>query len=81
MGRVLARIFAVLAVGAGVGLLTWGISATYTGEPLRMPEFCEDMFLQTSSEVIGWGAGILAVGITTLFLTFVGRMPPNEWDE
>ena len=37
--------------------------------------------LQSSSEVIGWGAGILAVGITTLLLTLVDRRHPGEWDD
>jgi hypothetical protein len=39
MGRLSARVFAVLAVGAGVGLLTWGISAAWMGDPIRVPGF------------------------------------------
>ena len=39
MGRLVARVLGVLAVGLGVGLLTWGISAANAGEPLRVPAF------------------------------------------
>ena len=81
MGRLLARIFAVFAVGVGVGLLAWGISASIRNETLRPPAFLGDSLLQSSSEVIGWGAGILAVGITTLILTLIYRSPPGEWDD
>ena len=81
MGRLLGRIFAVFAVGVGVGLLAWGISAAVRNETLRAPAFCGDALLQSSSEVIGWGAGILAVGITTLILTLIYRATPADWDE
>lgn len=80
MGRLLARILAVLAVGAGVGLLTWGISAAAMQEPIRSPAACAGL-LQSPSEVIGWGAGILAIGITTLLLSFAERRPPSDWEE
>jgi hypothetical protein len=81
MGRLLARILGVLAVGLGVGLLTWGISASNMGEQIRVPEFLGEKVLQSSSELIGWGAGILAVGLTTLVLTLLDRRPPGDWDE
>jgi len=81
MARLLARIFAVFAVGLGVGILAWGISAAVKNESVRAPTFCGDAFLQSASEVIGWGAGILAVGITTLILTLIQRAPPSDWDE
>jgi hypothetical protein len=80
MGRLLARILGVLAVGLGVALLTWGIVSANTGEPIRVPAFLEGL-LQFSSEVIGWGAGILALGITTLLLSVIDRRPPGEWDD
>ena len=80
MGRLLAMILAVLAVGAGVGLLTWGISSAAMKEPIRVAEMCAG-FMGTSSEVIGWGAGVLAVGVTTLVLSFMERQRPGDWDE
>jgi len=81
MGRLLTRIFGVFAVGVGVGLLAWGISAAARNEPLRAPAFCGDALLQSPSEVIGWGAGILAIGITTIILTLIHRAPPGDWDD
>ncbi len=81
MVRLVAWIFAVFAVGLGVGILAWGISAAVKNETVRAPAFCGDAFLQSPSEVIGWGAGILAAGITTLILTLIQRRPPSEWDE
>jgi hypothetical protein len=80
MGRLLARVLGVLAVGLGVGLLVWGISAAHAGEPIRVPEVLDGV-LQSSSEVIGWGAGILAVGITTLLLTLMDRRHSGDWDD
>jgi hypothetical protein len=80
MGRLLARVLGVLAVGLGVGLLVWGIVTSHAGEPIRVPEVLNGL-LQSSSEVIGWGAGILAVGIATLLLTLMDRGHPRDWDE
>ena len=71
MGRAIARIFAVLALGGGVGILTWGIIAACCGEPIRIPPGME-CCISGPSEIIGWGAGILAAGITALVLAFVG---------
>jgi hypothetical protein len=81
MGRLLARVLAVFAVGLGVGILAWGIAAAVKNETIRAPTLCGDAFLQSASEVIGWGAGILAVGVTTLILTLIHRAPPSDWDE
>lgn len=70
MGRAIARIFAVIAVGAGVGILTWGITGAARGDPIRVPPGME-CCISGPSEIIGWGAGILAAGVTALVLSFV----------
>ena len=72
LGRALARIFAVLALGAGAGMLTWGITSAALGEPIRSPQ-CLGSFLGAASEAIGCGAGLLAAGVTALVLSFIGR--------
>ncbi len=81
MIRLLVRIVAVFAVGLGVGILAWGIAAALKNETIRTPAFIGDSLVQSPSEVIGWGAGILAVGLTALVLTLIHRSSSNEWDE
>jgi hypothetical protein len=71
VGRLFARIFAVLAIGGGIGVLTWGICAAALGEAIRSP-FGLTSLIAEPSEAIGWGAGILAAGITALVLSFIG---------
>ena len=71
VGRRLARNFAVIAMGLGMGLLLWGISGAVCGERLR-PPFGSDIITEVS-EAIGWGAGFLTGGIVALVLSFLGK--------
>ncbi|MDD4269069.1 MAG: hypothetical protein GXY25_22970 [Pirellulaceae bacterium] len=71
IGRVFAKIFAVLAVGGGIGVLAWGICAAVFGEPIRSLAAFPTL-VTTSSEVIGFGAGLLICGVTALILSLVG---------
>jgi hypothetical protein len=80
MGRIAARIFAVVCIGVGVGLLTWGISSEVIHEPVAEQVTFWGR-LPSSSAVIGCGAGILAIGIATLLLTPFGPGPDGSWDE
>lgn len=66
---VVARLVAVAALGAGVGVLTWGITSSVLDEPLRTPAFVPAPLDLLPSEAIGWGAGLLAGGITALLLS------------
>ena len=68
VARAFARIFAVLAIGAGIGVLTWGICALNLPEVDKMSGFGLE-----SVEAIGWGAGLLAGGITAMVLSLVGK--------
>ena len=70
-GRVLARVFSVVAVGVGAGLLVWGICAASLGEP-EGARFGMGSVVGSPSEAIGWGAGFLVAGIMALVLSFVG---------
>jgi hypothetical protein len=78
VGRALARIFAVLAIGLGAGLLAWGIVAASTTGTVRSPLGFE-WLIREPSEVIGWGAGSLAAGITALVLSFVVGLSCGDW--
>ena len=78
VARAFARIFAVLAIGTGIGVLTWGICAQGLGMPIRSP-FGLVYLISDPVEAIGWGAGLLAGGITAMVLSLVGgnkRLPP-----
>jgi len=71
VGRMFARILAVLAIGLGIGVLTWGIVAASLGEAIRSPIGLASL-ISVPSEAIGWGAGCLAGGIAALVLSLVG---------
>jgi hypothetical protein len=77
VARAFAKILAVLAIGAGIGILTWGICAQATGTPIRSP-FGLVHLIADAVEAIGWGAGLLAGGIVGMILSLVGgkRLPP-----
>ncbi len=79
MGRLAARVLGVVCVGGGVGLLAWGISSGALREPISEQGVSLAIF-PSASAVIGWGAGILAAGVTTLLVTFMDR-PYGPWDE
>ncbi|HUT91947.1 MAG TPA: hypothetical protein VMY37_20800 [Thermoguttaceae bacterium] len=80
MCRILARIFAVLALGAGVGCLVWGIMSAALGEPVRTP-LVFGVPISNSSEVMGAGAGLIAAGVTTLILSLVGGRRKGDRDK
>jgi len=71
MGRMLARLVAVVALGAGIGVLTWGITSAAMHEELRAPAFLPSMEI-LPAEAIGWGAGLLGGGLTALALAARG---------
>ncbi len=78
VARGFARIFAVLSIGLGAGVLTWGIVAASLTGTVRSP-FGLASLISEPSEAIGWGAGCLAAGITALVLSFVvGRTKRGE---
>ena len=70
-----ARIFAVLAIGSGTGILTWAICVAVWGEEVRGLATYPRL-VTTPSEAIGLGAGLLVAGITTLVLPY--RMPKGS---
>ena len=71
MCRTFGQMVAVLALGAGVGCLVWGITSAALGESMRTPLVPEGL-ITTASEAMGAGAGLIAVGVTTLVLSLVG---------
>jgi len=77
VARAFAKIIAVIAIGAGIGILTWGICAQAMGMPIRTPYGMAHL-IADPVEAIGWGAGLLAGGITAMILALTGaKRPPT----
>lgn len=75
MCRCFVRFLAVLLIGVGVALMTWGIVAAALGEPLEKQHPISQL-VGTASFAIGCGAGLLAAGVTALVLSLVGPGGP-----
>lgn len=69
VARILAKTIAVIGIGLGVGLLTWGILAAAGGEFQSLQ--AGPIQFVSASQAIGWGAGALGGGVTALVLAFV----------
>lgn len=69
VSRIFAKSIAVVGIGLGVGLLTWGIlEATRVDfQPLK----AGPILFVNASQAIGWGAGALGAGVTALVLAFI----------
>lgn len=72
VGRIISRVLAVAAAGAGGGLLTWSIISDAQGEEMNAIAL-PPVLISQPSEAYGWSAGLLLAGITILVLSFVGR--------
>ncbi len=70
VGRAISKTCAVILLAVGAGLIAWGITGLSSGsfEPL---EFGPVLF-SSDAQAIGWGAGGLVGGTTSLVLSFVG---------
>ena len=71
IGRVLACIFAVVAMAVGAGLLLGAVVDWVRDEHVSLEVF--DIRLPTVGAVIGTGMGFLVAAVTTLVLLFVTR--------
>lgn len=69
----LANIFAVLAMGVGIGILSWAICSVALGEQIRSLGSLP-ILVSTLVDAIGLGAGLLAAGITALALSLGLRL-------
>jgi hypothetical protein len=78
--RWVARCIGVVAVGAGVGMAAWGISCGALAESVRAPAFLANVLSQPG-ELIGWGAGLFAAGVTVLILTYMEHESAGIWDD
>lgn len=71
--RSLGNIFAVVAIGAGIGVLAWAGCSIILGEEIRslwpLPTL-----VSTSIDAFGLGAGSLAAGVAALVLSFGVRL-------
>ena len=77
VGRLLARVVAVVSMGLGVGGLVWGIVAAARGD---QPSAEGVLAGATPSFVIGCGAGFLTAGVVALVLSWRQQrtVPPKD---
>ena len=78
VGRFLARIFAVLAIGAGVAaLLIWGLWES------RITREGPESDIKMTAIFLGGGGGLLTSGVLALVLSFLGarkKLPSDTPD-
>jgi len=78
VGRFIARIFAVLAIGAGVAaLLIWGLWEW------RITKEGSESDIKMAAIFLGGGGGLLASGVLALVLSFLGtrkKLPSDTPD-
>ena len=72
VGRIVAKLLAVVALAAGAGLLTWALHAVFRGEPLRGIAW-QTIEISQPSEAFGWSAGLLLGGIVAFLLSSFGH--------
>ena len=75
VARAVGKILAVILMGAGAGLITWGLVASLGQQDFK-PLTIGPLTFFFVSQVLGCGAGCLVAGITSLVLALVGR--PNQ---
>jgi hypothetical protein len=76
VGRVVAKILAVILLGIGFGFLVWAGVSVSRGERLR-PPFGSNIITEIG-EAFGWGAGFFLGGIVALVLVFWRRSPDKN---
>ena len=72
VARSVGKFAAVVLIGCGAGLITWGVIGGINREsfePLKMAAIT----FYSPGQILGWGAGLLGSGITALVLSFVGK--------
>ncbi|GIW99458.1 MAG: hypothetical protein KatS3mg111_2791 [Pirellulaceae bacterium] len=71
IARAIGKIAAVAFIGAGGGLLCWGLLTIFRDHAFDTLEFGL-ITLYSPEQAIGWGAGLLAAGTTALVLALTG---------
>ncbi len=72
VARGLGKLMAVALMGAGAGLIAWGLFGAFGREPFE-PMKLGPVTFYTAAQTLGWGIGFLTGGITALVLSFVGH--------
>ena len=70
VGKIVARTLAALAIGAGVGLVTWASAAIITDAGFSTIEYGQ-IIISEPVEVAGLGGGLLIGGIIVLALSML----------
>lgn len=71
VGRAVGKVVAVACIAIGAGMVTWGVYSAIAADFTPMQS--GPIFIMSLSQVLGWGLGFLAGGITALVLSLVGR--------
>jgi hypothetical protein len=71
VGRLLGRIFAVVTLSIGLGMLVWGITGAAMNHQIGRLEIGA-IQVREVPEALAWGAGFLLSGIVALVLSFFG---------
>lgn len=69
--RAIGKAFAVALMGAGAGLITWGLFEWIGGGDFTKLAIGSLTFFNPA-QVLGWGVGCLIAGIVALVLSFAG---------
>ena len=76
IGRVVAKILAVILLGIGFGVLVLACATLSQGGPLR-PPFGSNLITEIG-EAFGWGAGLFLGGLLALGLSLWGRSTDRD---
>ena len=76
VGRAIGKIAATLLIALGTGFITWGLYSAISPSDFKPMEFGPILF-NTPAQVLGWGVGSLAGGVTALVLAFVRGQSPR----
>lgn len=74
IARGIGKIAAVSLMGAGAGLITWGLISALNGSDFESLQMGPVIFY-SAAQTLGWGVGCLVAGITALVIAFIG--PPR----
>lgn len=71
VARAFGKSAAVVGMGAGAGLITWGLMCSLRASDFETLQLGPVTFY-SAAQTLGWGVGFLVAGITAIVLAFVG---------
>lgn len=71
VARAFGKLAAVVGMGIGAGLTTWGLMSSLSESDFEALQLGPVTFY-SAAQTLGWGVGFLVAGITAIVLAFVG---------